>query len=135
MTCIDKVRLNTPVTTVRHCGVDSDSLCITTAAGEESMYDAVIIATPLENAHMDIPHDYSRSDEPADATSEDVHERPFRTTHTTLVAGTINPVYFGEDPGQSLPDDIFTTESVAHQVCRQAKLASPTGTAVCLCLH
>jgi len=66
-------------------------------------FDAVVIATPLELAG-DLEIELSGSD------GNIVTDRPYQTTHTTFVDGTLSPAYFDISAAHPRPYDILTME-------------------------
>ena len=66
-------------------------------------FDAVVIATPLELAG-DLEIELSGSD------GNIVRNRPYQTTHTTFVDGTLSPTYFDISAARPHPYDILTME-------------------------
>lgn len=77
---------------------------VSTAAGEEEPFDAVIMATPLELAGIR----FTGTALPA----QSLLTRPFQVTHVTFVVGQISPGYFGLRT-EELPETIMTRESPA----------------------
>lgn len=75
---------------------------LTDDAGRREVFDAVILATPLEEAGIDF-HDI---DLPAVARQE----RPYQVTHRTLVSGRLKPGYFGLPSLQTMPRLVMTME-------------------------
>jgi prenylcysteine oxidase/farnesylcysteine lyase len=75
---------------------------VTIEGGGELVVDAVIIATPLETAaiELDVPLPHG----PAIAS------RPFQVTHATFVAGNLNAAFFGHASSSQLPGTILTVE-------------------------
>jgi len=76
----------------------------------EQRFDAVIIAAPLESANITL--DFLVQD-PAQiqVPSNVVEDRPYQRVYVTVVAGRLNPTYFGLSPTDTLPDIILTTGS------------------------
>jgi prenylcysteine oxidase / farnesylcysteine lyase len=74
-------------------------------AVSEDAFDVVIIAAPLELAGITLPDDAA-----ALAARTNV-ERRFQVTHVTMVAGQLEPAYFGRASLDELPHCIFTTET------------------------
>ncbi|KAF0718633.1 Aste57867_1568 [Aphanomyces stellatus] len=69
----------------------------TTDASRVHTCDAVVVATPLELTTIDVPVSVPR--------------RPFQTTHTTFVTGSLNATRFAARAG-NVPGTILTTESL-----------------------
>ncbi|MDR1713094.1 MAG: FAD-dependent oxidoreductase [Coriobacteriales bacterium] len=65
-------------------------------------FDAVILAAPLALADLSIDVDGQPLELPI---------YPYQEVQTTLVAGELNPEYFGADPAKKLPSTIFTADS------------------------
>eukprot|EP01134_Creolimax_fragrantissima_P003817 CFRG3817T1 len=107
------VKMETRVTSIRKCSTETDKICISTQDEAASEYDAVIIATPLENANIVFGKIGSNGNDTQ--TVSDTVFRTFRTVHTTLVVGRLNPQYFGVSHVNEIPTDVMTTESVAQQ--------------------
>jgi protoporphyrinogen oxidase len=80
----------------------ADRYEIETDQGERDIFDAVIIATPLELADLTF-HDI---DLPESASIR----RTFQTIYTTFVLGELNPDYFGLHSQKDLPNFIMTRE-------------------------
>eukprot|EP01119_Soliformovum_irregulare_P016353 TRINITY_DN4713_c0_g1_i1.p1 TRINITY_DN4713_c0_g1~~TRINITY_DN4713_c0_g1_i1.p1 ORF type:complete len:505 (-),score=164.82 TRINITY_DN4713_c0_g1_i1:23-1537(-) len=72
---------------------------------QEGHFDAVIIASPLEDAEIEL------------IGLDDIFKlkkRPWQTTHVTLVQGQLNKNYFGKDIShENFPETIGTTENDA----------------------
>ncbi|KAI8368233.1 Prenylcysteine lyase [Radiomyces spectabilis] len=97
-----ELHLQTSVTSIQNVtDVDEHGLpvrryIVTTANDESELYDAVILATPLHNAQIELPF-----------ANTDTH-RTYHTVHVTLVAGVPNPGYFNRDK-DTIPSFIVTT--------------------------
>ncbi|MGB0388480.1 MAG: FAD-dependent oxidoreductase [Ardenticatenaceae bacterium] len=76
---------------------------LTTSEGREKRVDAVIIAAPLEFAHLR----FNRLEIPRMT----YQERPYQVTNATFVMGELNPAYFGQERLDKLPDLIMTREA------------------------
>eukprot|EP01088_Endostelium_zonatum_P003814 TRINITY_DN15002_c0_g1_i1.p1 TRINITY_DN15002_c0_g1~~TRINITY_DN15002_c0_g1_i1.p1 ORF type:complete len:462 (-),score=84.65 TRINITY_DN15002_c0_g1_i1:60-1445(-) len=71
---------------------------------ESADFDAVIIATPLEIANIDLQNVENLDEEITHI------DRKFQTTHTTIVQGNPKASYFGGREGE-LPGEILTVEN------------------------
>lgn len=78
---------------------------VTTAGGETDLFDAVIVATPLEGANIHCSG--------AGVPARQAPPRPFQVTHVTFVVGELNPAYFGLRTAAELPGVILTEDSAA----------------------
>ncbi|GAQ86866.1 hypothetical protein KFL_003170040 [Klebsormidium nitens] len=74
----------------------------TTNPQAPNLFDAVLVATPLENA----PNLHFNP-------AVKVPPRKMQTTHATFLRGNLNPAFFGQPSGTDLPKLIATTESPA----------------------
>jgi prenylcysteine oxidase / farnesylcysteine lyase len=97
------LRLNTPALRIRGPEPGERGYRLLTVDGAtESIFDAVIIAAPLEVAAIEIKS--------AGIEVPIIADRRFQITHATFVAGQLNPAFFGAPPGATLPGTILTVE-------------------------
>lgn len=98
------VRLNTAVERVDSvAGEDGrPSFTVRAAGGLDEAYDAVVLAAPLALG------DYEVS---VMGEALDVPVHPYQEVNTTLVAGDINPGYFGYKARGRVPSTAYTAES------------------------
>ena len=91
------VRLNTEVVRIDVVGIsaENNTYTVTDADGNQSGFDIVIIACPLDLTNLQIPYDIKR-------------DRAYQELHATFVAGHVNAAYFGL---RTAPNSIYTTES------------------------
>jgi hypothetical protein len=114
------LRLNTQVTSIEKlsgCANASDGgtaetsthrtgeparFLVTSADGTSEHYDAVVLATPFALADLEVRVE----GEPLAVTVY-----PYQEVQTTLIAGSLNPAFFGASPSKRLPSTIFTADS------------------------
>jgi prenylcysteine oxidase/farnesylcysteine lyase len=99
-----KVRLrpNTTVHKIKGPEEGSDGYRVIVDGDPELLFDALIIATPLEVAAIEL-------DVPGIQGSV-IMDRPFQITHATFVAGELNPAFFGRARASTLPATMLTVE-------------------------
>jgi prenylcysteine oxidase / farnesylcysteine lyase len=89
---------------------------------DSAEYDAVAVATPLENAQALSLVDVA---EPLNVT------RPYQRTCVTFVCGVVDPAYFGLRPSDQLPTELLTIENATLPFTTLAVHAThPNGSAV-----
>jgi prenylcysteine oxidase/farnesylcysteine lyase len=97
-----QLNLNAAVRTIRSADAPSNGYSLTIEGGGDLVFDAVIIATPLETASIELnvpqPH------------GPIIVDRPFQVTHATFIAGNLNEAFFGAAAGGHLPGTILTAE-------------------------
>jgi prenylcysteine oxidase/farnesylcysteine lyase len=100
-----EIRLETAVERIARQSADdgtADRYKLTTSTGDSEIFDAIIIATPLESAELH----FEQTELPAAATIK----RPYQTIYATFVAGTLRSAYFGVAK-KDLPNFIMTKEN------------------------
>jgi prenylcysteine oxidase/farnesylcysteine lyase len=100
-----EIRLETAVERIARQSADdgtADRYKLTTSTGDSEIFDAIIIATPLESAELH----FDQTELPAAATIK----RPYQTIYATFVAGTLRSAYFGVAK-KDLPNFIMTKEN------------------------
>ena len=114
------VRLNSPVIALRSLEPRGGKTTEVLIRGEQSEnFDAVILATPIEVAGMDLRHAGAASVEP----------REWHPVHVTCVAGRLSPEHFSARVRSELPPTILTTERVSFSSLRRVGF-TPAGRAV-----
>ncbi|MBE3555216.1 MAG: hypothetical protein IMW85_09595, partial [Thermicanus sp.] len=71
-----------------------------TASGQTELFDAVVIAAPLEEADLQW--------EGLSFSAEKWMKRKYQVNHVTLVAGHLHPAYFGLRSNEEIPQLIMT---------------------------
>ena len=79
----------------------ADQYSLTTSAGDTEVFDAVIIATPLESAELTF--------EQIDLPEAAAVRRPYQTIFATFVSGTLRSSYFGVSK-KDMPNFVMTKE-------------------------
>ncbi|MBT1170679.1 prenylcysteine lyase family protein [Bifidobacterium sp. SO4] len=70
--------------------------------GQAERFDLVVLAAPLALAHLKLIED---------GRPVEVPVLPYQKVETTLVAGTLDPRYFGVEPDRKLPSTVFIADS------------------------
>ncbi|CAG8443653.1 11248_t:CDS:10 [Ambispora leptoticha] len=81
-------------------GDDTPKYEITTQNGKKQIFDAVILAAPIQFAQIDFEN-----------ININVKEIPYVTLHVTLITGHLNPAYFNRENIDDLPSMILTVNS------------------------
>jgi prenylcysteine oxidase/farnesylcysteine lyase len=99
------LRLGTAVDRVE---AGSGAVRLTTAGGAEEVFDAVVLATPLELSDIALTVD----GRPAPYAARD-----YQSVHVTLVAGQPSRDYFGLPPESGLPSMVFVADTPEARFC------------------
>jgi predicted NAD/FAD-binding protein len=96
------LQVNAQVTRIEMWPIGTPLFAVTTADGNAEGYDAVILAAPFALADLEIY---------MEGTPLNAAVYPYQEVQTTLVAGTLNPAFFGANPNKKMPSTVFTSDS------------------------
>jgi protoporphyrinogen oxidase len=83
-------------------GEQARRFTVHTAEGGVESFDAVVLGAPLALADLALT---------VDGQALDARAYPYQEVQTTLVAGTLDPAFFGMSPAEKLPSTVFTADS------------------------
>eukprot|EP00051_Salpingoeca_urceolata_P007253 m.95967 g.95967 ORF g.95967 m.95967 type:complete len:517 (-) comp15175_c0_seq1:1361-2911(-) len=97
-------------------GPAASSYTVVTDDGNRAEYDAIVFATPLEEAGIELP--------PGAASA--VVPRKLQTTHATFVEGELRPSFFGVETAAEVPLVALTTEHPDNAISSVGRLGERT---------
>ncbi|CAG8460034.1 15371_t:CDS:2 [Acaulospora colombiana] len=100
-----KIRLDTEVTKItKVINIKNDKEVlkynVETKNGELDSFDAIVLATPIQFSKIEFEN-----------INVEMKEIQYVTLHVTLIAGRVNPAYFGYEKIEEVPQQIVTTNS------------------------
>ncbi|CAG8570761.1 15583_t:CDS:2, partial [Acaulospora colombiana] len=100
-----ELRLDTEVSKItKVISIENDKevlkYIVETKNGELDNFDAIVLATPIQFSKIKFEN-----------INVEMKEIPYVTLHVTLIAGRVNPAYFGCEKIEEVPQQIVTTNS------------------------